>query len=183
MSKRALILTTSARLGGNSEKLARSFAEGARDAGNEVRLIRTADKHIESCRGCLACQRTHACAIHDEMEEILEAMMNCDVLCFATPIYFYEMSGLMKTILDRSNPLFPRDYPFRDIYLLASAADMEQAACRRAVSGLEGWVECFPQTRLRQVVFAPGVTHIGDIEKLAAGQEALEAARKAGRNV
>ncbi len=183
MTKRVLVLTTSARTGGNSEKLAQAFAKGAHEAGNEVRLIRTADKHIEFCRGCLACQRTHACAIHDDMEEILEAMMNCDVLCFATPVYYYEMSGLMKTILDRSNPLFPQDYPFRDVYLLASAADMAKTACRRAVSGLEGWIECFPETRLRQVVFAPGVTHIGDIEKLKAGKEALETAYKSGRNV
>ena len=55
MSKRVLILTTSARRGGNSEKLAQAFANGAREAGNEVTLIRAADKHIECCRGTLTC--------------------------------------------------------------------------------------------------------------------------------
>lgn len=182
MSKRVLILTTSARRGGNSEKLAQAFAKGAQEAGNEVTLIRAADKHIECCRGCLACQQTRACAIRDDMAGILKAMMESDVLCFATPIYFYAMSGLMKTILDRTNPLFPQDYPFRDVYLLASAADTDESACRRAVDSLEGWIECFPETRLRQVVFAPGVTHIGDAEKLASGKLALAAAFRAGRN-
>lgn len=42
------------------------------------------------------------------------------MIAFATPIYFYEMCGQMKTLLDRSNPLFPSDYGFRDIYLLAT---------------------------------------------------------------
>ncbi len=43
-------------------------------------------------------------------------------MVFATPIYYYEMSGKMKTMLDRANPLYDSDYRFRDIYLLASAA-------------------------------------------------------------
>lgn len=50
-------------------------------------------------------------------------MKGAEVIAFATPIYFYEMCGQMKTLLDRSNPLFPSDYAFRDIYLLATAAD------------------------------------------------------------
>ena len=183
MTKRVLVLTTSARRGGNTDKLAQAFAKGVEDAGNTVRILRTAEKRIEPCQGCLSCQQTHRCAIFDDMQNILEAMMESDVICFATPIYFYEMSGRMKTLLDRTNPIFPQDYPFRDIYLLTVAADTAMSACRRAVSGLEGWVECFPETRLRQVIFAPGVTHIGDMEALAQGREAMKTAYQAGKNV
>ena len=38
-----------------------------------------------------------------------------------------EMSGQMKTLLDRTNPLFPVDYAFRDIYLPATADEAESA--------------------------------------------------------
>ena len=46
-------------------------------------------------------------------------------LVFVTPIYYYEMSGQMKTLLDRLNPLYPSDYKFRNVYMLSVAADDE----------------------------------------------------------
>ena len=55
--------------------------------------------------------------------EIAERMRNAEVIAFATPIYYYEMSGQMKTLLDRANSLYAADYAFREIYLLTSAAD------------------------------------------------------------
>lgn len=62
------------------------------------------------------------------------------MVVFATPIYFYEMCGQMKTLLDRTNPLFIQDYQFRDIYLLATCADENEAAIDTAISGLQGWI-------------------------------------------
>ena len=61
-------------------------------------------------------------------------MKDAEVIAFATPIYFYEMCGQMKTLLDRSNPLFPSDYAFRDIYLLATAPSIELSALSAAVA-------------------------------------------------
>ena len=46
------------------------------------------------------------------MAKVLEA----DVVCWATPIYYYEMSGQMKTLIDRMNAMYPKNYRFRDIY-------------------------------------------------------------------
>ena len=53
-------------------------------------------------------------------------MHDADVIAFATPIYYYEMCGQLKTLLDRANPLYPSDYRFRDIYMLTSAAENEE---------------------------------------------------------
>lgn len=58
--------------------------------------------------------------------------------CFWTPVYYYEMSGQMKTLLDRANPLFSSDYALREIYLLTTAADTDEGTDARAISGLEG---------------------------------------------
>ena len=52
----------------------------------------------------------------------------------ATPIYYYEMCGQMKTLLDRLNPLYESDYKFRDIYMLATAADDDAHAIDKALS-------------------------------------------------
>lgn len=121
MKKNILILSTSPRKGGNSDTLADAFTRGARDAGHDAEKISLAGKSIGFCRGCLACQKTKRCVLQDDANAIVDKMLRADVLVFATPIYFYEMSGQMKTLLDRSNPLFPADYAFRDIYLLATA--------------------------------------------------------------
>ena len=110
MKKRVLILSTSPRQGGNSDALAASFAEGARSAGHTVSHCSLRDKSLHFCLGCLSCQETPGCVLQDDMAEILSQMRTADVLVFATPIYFYEMSGQMKTLLDRTNPLFSGEY-------------------------------------------------------------------------
>ena len=121
MAKNILILSASLRAGSNSEALANAFADGARAAGHTVELVSLRGKNIAFCRGCLACQTLGRCVIGDDAVAITEKMQHADVIVFATPIYYYEMSGQLKTLLDRANALFPSDYAFRDIYLLGRA--------------------------------------------------------------
>lgn len=179
MSKKVLIISTSLRKGSNSEQLARAFAQGAVEAGHQVERIPLAGKDIHFCRGCLACQETQECVIHDDASRIAEKMLTADVLVFATPIYYYEMSGQMKTMLDRANPLYPSDYAFRDVYLLTTAADENEHAMDAAAKGLEGWVACFPKARLAGRLFGGGVDWAGAIK----GNPVLEQARKMGAEI
>lgn len=174
MSKTVLILSTSPRKGGNSDTLAEEFARGAREAGHQVEKIELYNKAIGFCRGCLACQKTRRCVIHDDADMIAQKMLTADVLVFATPIYFYEMCGQMKTLLDRSNPLYPADYAFREVYLLAAAADGELSAMDGAVKGLEGWLACFEKAKLAGTVFGSGADAVGTIQGNPAMREAYE---------
>ena len=137
MSKKILVLCTSPRVGGNPEVLAVEFIKGASEAGHSAEKICLSDKKIGFCKVCLALQKTEKVILHDDAEAIIEKMRQADVLVFATPIYFYEMSGQMKTLLDRTNPLFPGEYSFRDIYLLAASADETESSMDGAVKGLE----------------------------------------------
>lgn len=179
MSKKVLIISTSLRKNGNSDRLANAFLQGAEDGGNIVEKINLADQTIGFCRGCLACQKTQKCVLRDDANTLAEKMRTADVIVFSTPIYYYEMSGQMKTLLDRANPLFTSDYAFRDIYLLTTAADTEEGTDARAISGLEGWIECFPKARLAGTVFAGGVNGIGEIED----HEALNKAYDMGKSI
>ena len=179
MSKKVLIISTSPRKGGNSDTLAEEFAKGAQEVGHEVEKINLRDKAIGFCRGCLACQKTGRCVIHDDADTIAQKMLTADVIVFATPIYYYEMSGQMKTMLDRANPLYPSDYAFRDIYLLATAADTDESAMDGAIKGLEGWIACFERAHLAGTVFGGGADAIGTIQ----GSPALEKAYGMGKNI
>ena len=174
--KKVLIISTSPRKNGNSDLLAQAFAEGAKEAGHDVGFVAFRDKNIQYCRGCLACQTLGRCVIDDDAVAITEKMQHADVIAFATPIYYYEMSGQLKTLLDRANALFPSDYAFRDVYLLASATEDEPDTDERAIHGLEGWIACYEKCRLAGTVFAGGVTEPGAI----AGHPALETARAMG---
>ena len=179
MSKTVLVISTSPRKNGNSDALADAFIRGAQQAGNQVEKINLYDKTIGFCKGCLTCQSTQRCIIDDDASAIAQRMLTADVIVFATPIYYYGMCGQMKTLLDRANPLFPTDYRFRDIYLLAAAAEEDGHTVDGAVTGLQGWIDCFEKARLAGTVFAGGVTTVGEIQN----HPALKQAYELGKNV
>ena len=179
MSKNILVISTSPRKGGNSETLADEFVRGAREAGNRVEKITLYDKTIEFCKGCLTCVRTQRCVIGDDAPAIVGRMLTADAIVFATPVYYYGMCGQMKTLLDRSNPLYSADYRFRDIYLLATAAEEDEHTVDGTVTGLQGWIDCFEKARLAGTVFAGGVTSVGEVQ----GHPALQQAYEMGKNI
>lgn len=179
MSKKVLVISTSPRKGGNSDALVDEFFRGAQESGSSVEKVTLYDKTIGFCRGCLTCQSTGRCVIRDDADAIAQKMGEADVIVFATPIYYYGMCGQMKTMLDRGNPLFSADYRFRDIYLLAAAAEEDEHTVDGAVTGLMGWIDCFEKARLAGTVFAGGVTAVGEIQ----GHPALKKAYEMGKRV
>jgi multimeric flavodoxin WrbA len=179
MSTRVVILSTSLRENSNSHALAEAFARGAEEAGHTVERISLRGKQIAFCRGCLACQSLGHCVIDDDARAIEESVLRADVVVWATPIYYYEMAGQMKTLIDRMNALYPKDYRFRDVYFLASAAEEDASVPERAISGLQGWIDCYEKAALKGYVFCGGVNDPGDI----AGHEKLRAAYALGSQV
>lgn len=164
VGKNVLIVSSSLRPSSNSHILALAFAEGAREAGHDVETVSLRGKRIGFCRGCLACQAGAACPLDDDAPAIVERIVAADTIALATPIYFFEMAGQLKTLLDRSNPAYPASPAFRDVYLLATAADEDEHAFDGAVKGVQGWVDCFEQARLVGVVTAAGVDAPGAVE-------------------
>lgn len=177
MNKKVLVISTSPRKGGNSDTLADEFVRGAQETGNSVEKIALCDLTIGFCKGCLACQKTQRCVIHDDADTIAQKMLTADILVFATPIYYYGICGQMKTMLDRANPLFSADYPFRNVYLLAAAAEENEHTADGAVTALQGWIDCFEKANLAGVVFAGGVTSVGEIRNHPALKNAYEMGR------
>lgn len=172
--KRVIVISTSLRHGSNSDILADKFVEGALSAGNNVEKISLAGKEIQFCRGCFACQKLGRCVIKDDVNDIMAKVLEADVVCWATPIYYYEMSGQMKTLIDRLNSMYPLDYKFRDVYLLTTAAEDEEDTPKRAEAGLTGWIDCFPKSRLAGTLFCGGVNDAREIEGSAKLQDAFE---------
>lgn len=178
MTKNILVISSSLRNRSNSEILADAFIKGAEAAGHNVEKVSLKNKSIAFCKGCLACQKIGTCVIKDDAPAITEKMCQADVIVFATPVYYYGMSGQLKTMLDRANALFTADYKFREIYALISAAEDEPYTPEKTIAGIQGWIDCFENVKLAGTVFAGGVTAENDI----AGHLALKEAEELGKN-
>lgn len=176
--KKVVVISTSLRAGSNSDMLADEFVSGAKAAGNEVEKISLVGKNIQFCKGCLACGKLGKCVIDDDADGIMRKVLDADVVCWATPIYYYEMCGQMKTLIDRMNAMYNLDYKFRDVYMLSTAAEDEPEVPKRAEAGLTGWVDCYPKSRLAGTLFCGGVSGPRDIEGHAKLSEAFELGRR-----
>lgn len=163
--KNVLVISSSLHNKSNSETLAQEFAKGAAEAGNKVDFVSLRGKKIAFCTGCLACQKKGKCVIKDDANAITEKMKNADVIAFATPIYYYEMSGQLKTMLDRANSLYVSDYKFREIYLLTAAADTDKKAMNIAKRGISGWIACFDDVKLKGALCATSAENPGDVKE------------------
>lgn len=162
MAKKVLIISTSLRGGSNSEILAKECEKGAKDAGHDVEYISLKGKDIKFCIGCLACHSRGNCVLDDDVAQIMAKVKEAEAIVYATPIYYYEMSGQMKVLLDRLNPLYTADYAFRDIYMIATAAETEEETFEKAYNGLQGWVDCFEKATLRGIVTGGGIGAVND---------------------
>ena len=105
---------------------------------------------------------------------------NAKVIVYATPIYYYEMCGQMKTLLDRLNPLYSTDYSFRDIYMIATAAENDESAFEKAYNGLQGWVDCFEKASLKDMV---GDSRINVANTAADHVDVMKKAYEFGKNL
>ena len=174
--KKVIIISTSLRTGSNSDMLANQFIEGAKAAGHEVEKISLAEKDIKFCKGCLACQKLGKCVIKDDANDIMQKVLNADVVCWATPIYYYEMSGQMKTLIDRTLPRYTeiRD---KEVYFIATAA-AGRGAMERTVDAMRGFTDCLPGAQVKGVIYGSGVYQKGEVMDTKAFQEAYQLGKK-----
>lgn len=103
MAKNILILNGAARKNGSTQKLIRSFSDGACSVGHHVQEFYLDSMHIHSCKGCLSAGKDSKspCKQKDDMEQIYSAFTNCNVVVFASPVYFWTITGTLKITADR----------------------------------------------------------------------------------
>lgn len=109
---KVMAVNGSPRKNGNTAKLLQAFLEGAKEAqlNVETEIIHLYDIQYTGCRSCFACKSVNdklfgKCAIHDGIHGILEKVSYADVVAFGSPLYLGEMTGQLKSFLERL--LFP----------------------------------------------------------------------------
>lgn len=171
--KNVIVISSSPRKDGNSEMLAKEFYRGAIDAGNRAELITLRDYNLGYCHGCYACSETGKCFQKDGMNELAEKLVNADVIVFATPVYFYTMSGQMKVFIDRLVPSYTKIHA--DIYIIATAWDPEKENLELTAESIRGCTrDCFEGCKEKGVILAGGNSEKGEILGKPEMQEAYE---------
>ena len=103
MGRKVVILNGSPRRAGNTAALAAEFTRGAEEAGNTVAEFFLDSMDIHGCKGCFGghSSRECPCMQKDDMDKIYPAVKECDVIVLATPLYYWNMSGQLRTAVDR----------------------------------------------------------------------------------
>ena len=115
---KVLVLNGSPRgLKSNTQAILTPFLEGVREAGAEAESLVVRDLDIKFCLGCFACWSSTPgrCCQEDDMTRVLELWRQADYVVYATPLYHFGMTALLKRLVERTLPLLePRMEQYGD---------------------------------------------------------------------
>jgi multimeric flavodoxin WrbA len=98
---------------GNTEKLVKQVLAGAQEAGCQTEFLKLAELTINYCRGCSSCRATGQCVIEDDMDRVVEAIQQSDVVVLGSPVFMWQVSGTTKVFMDRLCRLLTPTYESR----------------------------------------------------------------------
>lgn len=173
MAKKVLIISSSPRKDGNSEQLCMEFMRGAKETGNETERISLRGRKMNFCLGCEVCQKNGVICVHkDDVPEILDRILASDVLVLATPVYYYDFSAQMKTVIDRTFAKVGAIHD-KETYLLMTGASPRKEDMGVLVSSYHGFIGCFQNVADKGIIYGTGAMGRGELDKdtLAAAYE------------
>lgn len=101
----ATVINGSPRKDWNTSQLLKEALAGARSAGAEVKLYNLYDLTYKGCVSCFGCKRKGAvpchCYLKDDLSPVLEEVLQSDILLLGSPIYFGDVTGEMRSFLER----------------------------------------------------------------------------------
>ncbi len=108
-------LQGSPRKKGNTHDLLSMFADEARQSGARIEIIDVPETDITPCKGCFFCEKKGVCITKDDAmnASIFPLMRQADIIVTAAPIYFYNVPGQLKNLIDRTQTLWARKYRFK----------------------------------------------------------------------
>jgi multimeric flavodoxin WrbA len=126
----------------NTATLLEKALEGAASRGARTEVVHLYDLEYQGCRSCFGCKAKGTksygkCAMTDGLTPVLDRVLQADALVLASPIYFWAITGEMKSFLERlmfpyyryvkpedpSQTLFPRAIRTGFIYTMGAAEE------------------------------------------------------------
>lgn len=98
------------------------------------------------------------------MNELHTKLLNANVIVFATPVYFYSMSGQLKVFIDRLVPVYEKIKA--DIYLIATQWDEDKKIMNNTFEAIRGCTrDCFENCKEKGVIYGVGLSEKNDVLK------------------
>lgn len=164
--KKIVIVNSSPTRGGNCDLLCMQFSKGAATTPeNEITLIDLKDQQFDFLREDQA---------EDDADKAAQALIDSNVIVLATPIYFYNMSGMLKAFMDRMTPYFSQ-ISGKDFYFILTAA-INRSEMESTVESLYGFTDSLPDSKVVRTIYGFNVSRKGDILAHPAYQEVFDVA-------
>ena len=126
--------------------------------------------------GCYVCKDSGVCAIKDDMTEIMQKMIDCDVMVLASPVYFYSIDAQLKAVIDRSVCRWT-EVKDKEFYYIVTCADTERASTDTTIACFRGYADCVEGAVEKGVIYGTGVYQTGEIRNTKVMREAYELGR------
>lgn len=179
MAKRIIILNGSPRAHGNTAMLCEFFAKGAESAGHNVNRFDLGKLKIHGCIGCMKGGKDKAspCTQKDDMDRIYPVYEAADLVVLASPMYYWSVSGQLKTAFDRlfavaeCNPDYAN--PIKECVLIM-AAEGDTPDNWQPVANYYDALTGFLKWKDRGRILAGGVLAAGTVADKPAIEEAFK---------
>ena len=105
--KKIIVIDGGPRKTMNTAQMLQRFVEGAKSVSEqiEVMTVRLYELDYKGCMSCMACKvkgrASNVCKFKDALTPILEEIAQADGLVMGSPIYFGDVTGQMRTFLER----------------------------------------------------------------------------------
>src|SRR3989304_4517584 len=91
---------------GRTAQAINALQDGFVKAGGTAESLFLIDLKLERCRQCEIdgwgiCRKDGTCIIEDDFDSVVEKIKAADIVVFATPVYFADLSESMRSFLDR----------------------------------------------------------------------------------
>jgi multimeric flavodoxin WrbA len=175
----------------NTNKLVKKVAESS---GCEYELVYLGTLDIKPCTGCGSCMMLTdgQCVIKDDMQGMYEKIMSTDALILGSPTYFLDVSGGVKSFIDRTmaicyrgiGPAFHPDMPWLGNRPLAgkpavAVVTVAGGGHERAIETLKLSLDfCHHMNLVAQLAEVVGMNDVKDMPEVMKRSE--EAGRKLG---
>ena len=96
---------------GVTSTIAKTFMAQAKEMGAETNIYFLNYMDFQGCQGCQVCKtKKESCILKDDLTPVLEDLQASDIIVFATPVYFWDVTGQFKSFFDRTWSLVKPDY-------------------------------------------------------------------------
>jgi multimeric flavodoxin WrbA len=197
---KVLALNSSPRGGGHSktELMLHHLVIGLRDEGADVTVAALREKTIKNCVGCFTCwTRTPGKCIHEDdmSSELMPKWLEADLVVYATPLYNYAVTSLLKAFLERTLPALEPFFEIKDCRMYHPVRSRCPAVAVLSVSGMPDMGHFGPlSSHMRYYYESPGRRLVAEIYRPAAellvrsffsekAEDVFDATRQAGREL